>query len=354
MTDLPSPKLSNRPLSLSQIVERIQRLSDDELFNWLAESLEEKYHPVAPINTRWEVHTYIADIYRKCTPSFRARLSQAFAGLLESFVPNVSQKKDSKYVFQLISLASNIRNKQTKERLRRWLHSEIFKDWEFQNFNLHGELILATSTYDSDQQWLNYIEKVLPTRSFFSKVARHAYRALLQTRGIDCLGLLPDMLRVLNPENENEKEAFGYLLGVTLNRFGQELFLEKANEILSADWRVEIVFKNILNLEEFLRSALSRQSGPFGNRFEEFRRYFDLEIWKPCAERWQSLDEEKNSLAFEAILEACRPNVVPGYYLQGVMGVLNFRGRHELAVPVSFLHLRTFFYCNEMAVGVGG
>lgn len=349
MTDPTSPIQSHLPLSMSQVVERIQRLSDEGLRQWLAESLEGKPSRVAPLPTRWEAHTFIADIYRKCSPSLQVRLGYALAGLLESFVPNVSRSKNSKMAFQLLSLASTIRNERTKERLRRWLYSEIFKDWEYAIFNIHGELILATSTYDSDEVWMNYIRRILPTKEFFPQVARHAYRAVLQTRGISCLDMLPDILPVLDPETGNNKEAFGYLLGVTLDRFGKELFLKKATETLKTEWRVERIFINVSRLGQFLQSVLSGKQ----ELFEEFHGHFDREIWRPCADKWRSLEREDNHLAFEAILDVCKPEPTPTYLITDALGVLRFPGPHELVVPESFTHLRPYFQGSELAIGMG-
>ena len=349
MTDPASPIQSHHPLSMGQVVERIQSFPDEELYQWLAESLEGKSSRLAPLPTRWEAHTFIADIYRKCRPSLQVKLGHALAGLLEAFVPNVSQSKNSKHVYQLLSLASTIRNARTKERLRRWLYSEIFKDWVYAVYNIHGELILATSTYDSDEVWINYISKLLPTREFFPKVARHAYRAVLQTRGIDCLDLLPDVLPVLDPEVGNNKEEFGYLLGVTIDRFGKELFLKKATETLKAEWRLERVFVNVSRLEQFLQSVLSGKK----ELFEELHSHFDREIWHPCAEKWRSLKREDNHLAFDAILDVCKPEPTPSYFITDALGVLRFPGPHELVVPNSFTHLRPYFQGFEVAIGVG-
>jgi hypothetical protein len=341
MSDLPPSNLDSQFLSLSQTVEWLGSLSEKELYNWLARELQ-----TAPPGA--SIHTFIAEVYRESKPSLQLRLSNAFADLLESFVPSVTPNKNYLYLYELLSLASNIRTTRVKERLRRWLYQDMFKDSEYLGDNLHGYLILASMFYDSDEEWLSHIKHTLPGKPFFPQVARHAYRALLDTTGINCLDLLPQVLGAIDYHDEDEKSFFGYLLEETVSRFDQELFLDRVAEALSAEWRVERVFANTLNLEEFLASAFRRQP----KRLETLVKGLDARIWRPWANKWVGLDKERGEKAFTAIYDVCKPRIIDYFLVRDAIGALDFRSRHELVVPSSHTHLQKYF--NLAAAAAGG
>jgi hypothetical protein len=138
----------SRPLSLTQTVEWLRPLSEEKLYNWLAQALEKRSSDATQPHTQWDIDTFIVDVYRECDPALQLRLRSAFASLLESFVPSLTPNKNAAYLSALLTLASNLRNKRVKERLRRWLYADMFKDWDYLGANLHGDLILATSVYD--------------------------------------------------------------------------------------------------------------------------------------------------------------------------------------------------------------
>jgi hypothetical protein len=195
-------------------------------------------------------------------------------------------------------------------------------------------------------EWLHHIKTVLPTKSFFPKVARHAYRALLDTVGIKCMEVLPDVLRSINREDKDERMAMGYLLRLSMKKFGRETFLDKTAEVLTTDWRVEKVFENTLNLEEFLEAAFPNPADQF-DLFQEL----DVKIWTPWADKWRELDVERSTETFKAIMLICKPQFVDQFLIRDALGALSFRERHHLVVPKSHEHLREYF---EFAARVMG
>jgi hypothetical protein len=136
-------------LSLTQAVEWLRPLSEEKLYDWLAQALEKRPANGIQPHTQWDIDTFIVDVYRECDPALQLRLRSAFASLLESFVPSVTPNKNAEYLSALLTLASNFRSKRVKERLRRWLYADMFKDLDYLGANLHGDLILATSVYDT-------------------------------------------------------------------------------------------------------------------------------------------------------------------------------------------------------------
>ena len=334
-------------LSLTQAVEWLRPLSEEKLYDWLAEALEKGRANATPPHTQWDIDTFLVDVYRECDPGLQLRLRSAFASLLESFVPSLTPNKNAAYLSALLTLGSNLRSKRVKERLRRWLYADMFKDSYYLGANLHGDLILATSVYDVDDEWLHHIKTVLPTKSFFPKVARHTYRALLDTVGIGCMEALPDVLRSINREDNDERVAMGYLLRLSMKKFGREMFLNKTAEVFSTDWRVENVFENTLNLEEFLKAAFPNETDQ-----EELIEDLDVKIWTPWADKWRDLDVKRSTETFTAIMLVCKPEPVEQFYVRDALGALAFRGgRHHLVVPKSHEHLKGYF---EFAAHVMG
>jgi hypothetical protein len=346
MEDHPTDQ-ARRPLSLKDVIEKLRAFSRDELFHWLARALDESSPEAIPLPMTWERHAFLANLYRSCDHPLQLRFSDAFAGLLEQFEQRPGPApEDRQYLFSLLSLASTVRSDRAKVRLRRWLYLELFHDWKQEFFNLHGELILATTAYDPDEAWVEYISKVLPTRPFFREVARQAYRALLQTRGLDCLTLLPDVLKVLDPLAEEDKEQFGYLLSITLNRHGREIFLRQAKAALSGSHLgVSDVLASVLAFEDFLAEPLRET----GDHFEEFIQRLNSEVWSPATRRWQEMEAQENLQAFEEILEKCDYTIIPQGYIKDALGVLTFNGgKHELIVPHHCHHLKAFFKHYEV------
>jgi hypothetical protein len=222
----------------------------------------------------------------------------------------------------------------------------MFKDWDYLGANLHGDLILATSVYDVDDEWLHHIKTVLPSKSFFPKVARHTYRALLDTVGIECAEALPYVLRSINREDTNERMALGYLLRLSIKKFGRKIFLDKTAEVLNSDWRVEKVFENTLNLEEFLKAAFPNPEDQY-----DLINDLDVKIWQPRVDKWRELDVKRSTETFKAILVVCKPQTVEQFLVRDALGALDFRGRHNLVVPKSHGHLKEYF---EFAARVMG
>jgi hypothetical protein len=340
MDDTASSSPHIQLLSLSQAVEWLRPQSEDQMCKWLGESLEKKPIEVSQPHTQFAIEAFIVDIYRECDPSLKQRLASAFANLLEAFVPNLTPNEAAaEYLSGLLTLASNFRSKRVRERLRRWLYTDMFKDWEQSGANLHGELILATSVYDSDDEWLYHIKHILPSKPFFPRVARHVYRALLDTVGLECIDVLPNVLRALNHNDRDEQFGFGYLLRLTLTKFEQENVLAKVKSVLGAEWRVEMILEDILNFEEFLEPAFSGQR----ERFEALVADVDERIWKPVTEKWRDLGPEKSNQTFMAIQRVCNPRTVEQFYVSDAIGALDFRGRHYLVVPKTHTHLKSYF-----------
>jgi hypothetical protein len=342
---VPRPQL----LSLSQTVEWLRARPDEELYKWLADGLAETASETARPHSQVDLDTFIVDVYREADPALQQRLGLALASLLESYVPSLTPNKNAAYLSGLLTLSSNFRNKRVRERLRRWLYVDMFKDWNYRGDNLLGVLIAATSVYDSDEEWLHHIRHILPTKPFFPQVARFVYRALMDTVGIECVELLPRILRAVNRADKKDQAGMAYLLLRSLKRFDQEPFVTKVSEVFNADWRVEMVFEDTLNLEECLKSALSDKP----DRFYALTDDFDARIWTPVSRKWLSLDSERNQETFKAILQVCKPETVDQSIVGDALGALDFRGRHFLVVPRSHGHLREYFRFAAAAAGAG-
>jgi len=337
---------SNRqhfPLSLGEVTEDMRNLTSEELFRWLATVIDESSPETTPFPSTWTRHTALAMVYRSCDLPLQLRFSDAFGRLLESFEPQPqAASSDRHYLFSLLSLAGTVRSDRAKKRLCRWLYLELFRDWEEKPFNLHGELILATAAYDPDDQWVEYVSTLLPTRPFFDKVARQAFRALLQTRAVDCLKLLPAMLKVLPPEDEDERVQFGYLLGLTVDRCGFDVFLKKAVKALgSARLTVAQAIAAVSFLDRFLSETLENSD----EQIDTSVRYLTSKLWQPAIEKWRGMNDEDNYRTFVEILGSCHDyyTIIPQAFVKDVLGVLTFRGSYELVVPTSLRHLALFF-----------
>ncbi|HKR11607.1 MAG TPA: hypothetical protein VJT15_06105 [Pyrinomonadaceae bacterium] len=331
----------SRLFTLTQAAQLLRPLSDQQLYNWLVQALDEGSTDENQPQSRWDLDAFIVDVYRECDPSLQLRLRSAFDNLLESFVPSLTPNKNAAYLSALLTLASNFRSKRVKERLRRWLYDDMFNDLYYRGANLHGRLIVATSVYDVDEEWLNHLKNVLPGKPFFPKVARHTYRALLDTVGLESVEELPKVLQVIDHEDPDEKSGLGYLLRLSMKKFGREMFLSKTAEVLNSDWRMEIVFQNTLNLEEFLEAAFTNKTD-----CDVIFQDLDQRIWKPWVDRWLDLDTERSTETFKAIMVVCKPQPVAPFIIRDALGALDFRLRHYLVVPKTHQHLRPFFDFN--------
>lgn len=338
----PSSRL-HLPLSLVEVVEVIRSLTSEELFRWLATVIDESSPEAMPFPSTWTRYTALAMLYRTCDLPLQLRFSDAFARLLESFEPRPqAASSDRRYLLSLLSLAATARSDRAKKRLYRWLYLELFRDWEEKPFNLHGELILATAAYDPDDEWVEYVSMLLPTRPFFDKVARPAFRALLQTRAGDCLKLLPAILKVLPPDEEDERVQFGYLLSLAIDRCGFNSFLTKAIEALSsARLTVAQTIAAVSFLDRFLSETLENSDETASKTVRDLTS----SLWQPAIEKWWGMKDEDNYRTFVEILESCHDyyTIIPQALVKDALGALTFRGRYELVVPTNFGHLALFF-----------
>jgi len=93
-------------LSLTQVVEWLRPLSEEKLYDWLAQALEKRHASATQPHTQWDIDTFIVDVYRECDPGLQLRLRSAFASLLESFIPTLTPNKNAAYLSALLTLAS--------------------------------------------------------------------------------------------------------------------------------------------------------------------------------------------------------------------------------------------------------
>jgi hypothetical protein len=342
--------VNDKHFSFDSIVGQIQRFTDHELSQWLIRALDKRSPEMKNLPTRWERHTFIEKLYKKLDSTVQIKFSNALSHALEHFEPELKPREgDPRYLYSLLSLAAVIRNEQIKERLRRWLYLGLFHNWEYKIFNLHGVLILTTCAYDSDETWRNHLMNVLPTKAYFRKVALETYRAILQTRKLDCVELLPDILSTAEPENEDLKERFGYLLSETIGRFGQEFFFARATAALNSGAKdVAQVCSNVLKFEDFLEEAF--RDGRQLKYFKEWIKHLDEVVWKPAQENWREMEDEESKKVFDRILDKCRDYITPiprafvRYDKDDDNEVLSFRGTHEIVVNLKEqAHLRPFF-----------
>ena len=174
------------------------------------------------------------------------------------------------------------------------------------------------------------IYETLPTKPYFSRFALAAYRALLQTQGIDCVKLLPQILRAVDPVHEKERVSFGYLLSITIQRFDQEVFLNKATEALdSAGHDVAEVCSNVLRLEDFLEDAFKP------SQEEQLRRcvkHLRRAILDPATHRLYRMEGAEKAEALNLLLERKQPEKVFYSSLDTPMWVFVYPRKYEIKV----------------------
>lgn len=327
--------MSDRILSFDSALDEIRDLNaDEQLSEWLIQVLDRRVPGVRRLPGRWTSHAFVSRLYRKSDLLLKERLGRAYSRLLVSFEPEMHPNReategDREYLFNLISLASTIRAEQAKARLRRWLYLEVYRDWEYDNFNLHKQILLATAAYDPDDAWVSYVHDTLPTKSYYERVALASYRALLQTKGIDCLSLLPRVLGAVPPSHEKRRKSFGYLLGLTMSRFGREVFLSKAAETLNSGERdVAALCSNALRLEDFLEDAFPQsQKWQMSSCVDHLR----LKVLQPAVRRLHGLKPEEKASAVVDLIAKKPPEKI--YRLSWVPGcALVFPRKFEILI----------------------
>jgi hypothetical protein len=170
---------------IKSLTRNIQDLTDADLTRGLRMYLKDGIFGETPVYTNLERHRFIAELFNQSDTKLQERIRVAFSNVLESFEP-ANQNADAEYLFYLVSLASMIRSRQTKQRLQRWVRQGTFDNWRHDIFNMTAEAILALASYDADDEWIEFLLTALPKRASFKEYATAAFRALWQTRGTTC------------------------------------------------------------------------------------------------------------------------------------------------------------------------
>ncbi len=285
--------------SIAGLIEHLRRLSDDELTHSLKSYLREGVFGDVQVYTSLERHRFVEELFNSCDSALQEKLRTTFAGLLETF--EAKNPKDTReYLFYLIPLAAAIRSNQAKERLRRWLRNGTFDRWKYDTFDLTTELLVTTSAYDSDDEWVDFILRILPRKPIFRDCALAAYRALWQTRGLACLSLLPDVLVVADLEDEGFSKNLGYLLRLAITKAGAERVGRMEIEVLNEMKKpVHEVWTVVLRLDEVIGRELSK----YRKDLTPLSDYLQ-EVWDKAVDRWNDeLDPEEAYEAFDKLLE---------------------------------------------------
>ncbi|HEV7893612.1 MAG TPA: hypothetical protein VGP08_23560 [Pyrinomonadaceae bacterium] len=304
----------NRLRSFNSVLDEVKAFeTDEQLREWLIQVLDKRSTGAKRLPNRWPRHAFVSRIYRKSDTLLKERFGRVYSHLLQSFEPGTASDgkahdAERELLFNLVSLSSTIRTEQAKARLMRWLRNGAYRDWEYGTFNLYNEILLATSAYDPDEAWLSYICDSLPTKPYYERVALASYRALLQTQGIGCLELLPQVLGAVDPRHEKKRKSFGYLLGLTISRFGAEVFLDKATEALKRNVEdAAEACSNALRLEDFLEDAFSEaQAEQLKSCVERLRR----SVLDPAIERLQSLEADEKADALHNLVKKKPPETI--------------------------------------------
>jgi hypothetical protein len=341
--------MSNKRSSLQSLISEVQALKEDEsLSQWLLEALTTR------ITARIDLpaHLPITSLYLQCDPLLQKRFGKALAGILESFEPRLgADEQEREFLYSLLSLAATIRNDQIKERLRRWLYQDAFQDWYYDIFNLYGVLLLTTSAYDSDEDWLDFVMKILPTRSRFRAFAVETHRAILDTKGIDCLELLPNILDVVDSDDEVTSSRLSLLLGETIETFGADRFFSYAVKSINKETRdVADVCSNTLKLEHLVADEVSEE-------MDRWTLFLKERSWAPAIKRWQKAGSKLDT--FKEIVNRCGEFdyiLMPSRIIYGAYHVVTFRnGNYEIVIKSSDRDLSEFLgYSRANEAGTGG
>jgi len=318
----------NEGSSINNLIRHMQGLDDSQLAYSLRIYLKEGSFGDTPVYTILERNRFIAELFNRCDTTLQERIRRVFSDLLETF-DGTNPKDDPEYLFYLASLASVIRCGQTKERLRRWIRQGTFDTWKYGIFNLNSELILATSSYDSDDEWVDFMLSVLPKRSSFKESALAAYRALWQSRGVECLSILPDVLLISDLEDVAFSQSLGYFLRLTIDKVNVETFCRTMIAVLDRTQRpVDEIWIIVLKIEEIVERELAIHKGDLSPLLEHLKV-----VWNRAVVTWQKLPPPYAYEAFDKLLE------VPEKDWQnirltspGIRGAFTFRKRHIIEV----------------------
>jgi hypothetical protein len=282
---------------IKSLTRKIQDLDDAELTRCLRMYLKDGMFGETPVYTRLERHRFIAELFNQLEAKLQERVRVAFSNVFESFEP-ANQKADAEYLFYLVSLASMIRSSQTKERLRRWVRQGTFDNWRHDIFNLTAEAILALSSYDSDDEWVEFMLTVLPKRASFKEHATAAFRALWQTRGTTCLSLMPDVLLSSDVDDAAFVKSVGYLSRLVADTVGSDKYSRTVNTVLSdmqkpayESWAVIVRYDYLVERE--LSTIYPRRD----SLVDALR-----EKWRITTSEWQGLEDKDRYDAFYKIL----------------------------------------------------
>jgi hypothetical protein len=342
--------MNNRQSPFDVLLGEVQSLEKaEDISLWLIKALSKRSPEAITLPTRGERHIFIEKLYTRCEPLLQIKFSSALAIILEDFEPRPNPGTDDlDYLYSLLSLAAVIRNDRIKERLRRWLYDEAFHEWQHKIFNLHGVLILTTSVYDSDEEWLYFIKRKLPTKPYFGTVAAEAYSALQDTKGLECLELLPDCLNTIEITDKNIMSRFRILLSDTLERCAPEFFFMTVAKLLSAKERdVANVCLNVLKLEHLIEGEFRDQK-----QFDKWTDYLGEKVWQPALERWRKDGTDPEVFA-RILKEGGTYDILRKGWI-GPYKILTFNnGRHEITVRAKDKKFSPFFehfeYHDEIA-----
>lgn len=320
-------------LTQQQLIQQAANLNASDLRASIHRYLYEGRFGDSLVLSRSSRHIVVSELYAASNYDTKENLERAFSTILESLEPSEPpRKEETKYIFHLLSLAASIKPPQAKERLRRWLYINAFEGWHYGPFNLHAQLVLATAAYDSDEQWIYWLKNVLPTRPSFPGSALAAYRALWQTRKIECLSLLPEILLVADLSNPRFVGPFRYLLGLTAEGVGAGAFVSEVIAVLNKMSRpVAEVFRIILQFRDIIADGVPLTA----QQMKRVTKYLRAS-WDSNAERWLAMESQEAYEVFDETIEAAGPercDVLPSHFKgQGVLQVVVFSGEYSLQI----------------------
>jgi hypothetical protein len=337
----------NEIYSLEELTKYFANIDEDKLKSLVEEYLFRGTVDGKLVLASPERHTFIAEVFGASDLKSQERLRKIFARLLEQFEPtNPPKKSDLLYLFYLLSLAPVIRSDEAKERLRRWLYINAFEEWKYGPFYLHSELVLATGAYNSDEDWIHYIKKVLPTRKSFSYSALAAYRVIHQTRGPESLSLVPDILFTSNPAHFSVIESMGYFLRMTISKFSAKRFSTILIDVLN---QMDRPLDETLIIVVKLRVIIAQELAKFEKGLSELINKLDV-MWNNAISVWKNMPPEDSYKVFDRTLEGSLGlwRKIPDFYNgQNVVGVFLFVGRYEMVITIAdtyiIEHCKDFF-----------
>jgi hypothetical protein len=284
--------------SINSVIAHIQGLDDSELASSLRIYLKEGVLADGLVFPSRDRHIFVRVLFDHCDTILQERLRRVFAHLLERFEGS-NPKDDSAYLFDLVSLASAIRSSQSKERLRRWIRQGIFETWTHEIFNLNNELILASSSYDSDDEWVDFLLNILPKRTSFKDSALAVYRALWQSRGVECLSILPEVLLALDFQNGTHIKTLGSLLRLTVEKVQGNSFCSTLGAVLGRMQKpVEELWLIVLRIDEIVEHELAAYKVELGPLTAQL-----LKMWYGAISTWQNLPPADRYKAFDKLFE---------------------------------------------------